>query len=192
VISGSAKGKRLTNVPKGVRPVSDRAREGLFSSLSPEVPGAVVLDLFAGTGALGIEALSRGAEHAVFVDRDRASIAAVRENLARTGLADRASIVASEVNDFLGRRGPEAGSFDLVLMDPPYGSGPADLDISLSRLEGWLSGEAWTVVLTRGTRSSTPVVPVDWVIARRLVYGDSLVICYHPRSQPRSQGVRWA
>jgi 16S rRNA (guanine966-N2)-methyltransferase len=69
VIAGSAKGMRLGPVPPGVRPVSDRAREGLFSSLALEVPDARVLDLYAGTGAMGIEALSRGAEHAGFVDR---------------------------------------------------------------------------------------------------------------------------
>ncbi|MGH2637663.1 MAG: RsmD family RNA methyltransferase, partial [Actinomycetota bacterium] len=69
VIAGSAKGVRLGPVPSGVRPVSDRAREGLFSSLAARLPGALVLDLFAGTGALGIEALSRGADRAVFVER---------------------------------------------------------------------------------------------------------------------------
>ena len=93
VIAGSAKGMRLGPVPPGVRPVSDRAREGLFSSLALEVPDARVLDLYAGTGAMGIEALSRGAEHAVFVDRAYEASAAIHDNLDRTRLADRATVV---------------------------------------------------------------------------------------------------
>ena len=88
---------RLGPVPPGVRPVSDRAREGLFSSLALEVPEARVLDLFSGTGAMGIEALSRGAEHAVFVDRAYEASAAVHDNLDRTRLAERATVVTQGV-----------------------------------------------------------------------------------------------
>src|SRR5438093_3582697 len=93
VIGGEAKGTRLAPVPRGTRPASDRAREGFFSSLGDRVRGARVLDLFAGTGAMGIEALSRGAEHATFVDSSPAAIATVRDNLRRTGLAERASVL---------------------------------------------------------------------------------------------------
>ena len=89
VIAGAAKGVRLGTVPAGTRPVSDRAREGLFASLHERVRGARCLDLFAGTGALGIEALSRGAASAAFVERDRRAAAAVRDNLARTRLEGR-------------------------------------------------------------------------------------------------------
>jgi 16S rRNA (guanine966-N2)-methyltransferase len=81
VIAGTAKGTRLAAVPPGVRPVSDRAREGVFSSLGELVSGAAVLDLFAGTGAMGIEALSRGAAAAVFVERSPRAIASIRQNL---------------------------------------------------------------------------------------------------------------
>ena len=77
IIAGSARGTRLALVPQGVRPVSDRAREGMFSSLSNDVPGARVLDLFAGTGAVGLEALSRGAEHAVFATADADEVMAL-------------------------------------------------------------------------------------------------------------------
>lgn len=165
-------------MPSGVRPLSDRAREGLFSSLAAEIPGARVLDLYAGTGALGIEALSRGAEHAVFVDRSRHAIAAIEENLALTELAERATVVASDVSAFLSGE-PGAGPFDLTLLDPPY-------DVSVAELEGvlrdlataWLVDRDWTVALTRGSRSSMPVIPVDWTPARQLQYGDSLVIAY--------------
>ena len=179
VIAGSAKGMRLGPVPPGVRPVSDRAREGLFSSLALEVPDALVLDLYAGTGAMGIEALSRGAERAVFVDRAYESSAAIHDNLDRTRLADRASVVTRDVTAFISDVPPTTGPFDLVLLDPPY-------DIAASELEGVLRGigpdmlsdQGWTVVLTRGIKSSTPVIPVHWAVARQLRYGDSLVILY--------------
>jgi 16S rRNA (guanine966-N2)-methyltransferase len=179
VIAGSAKGMRLGPVPPGVRPVSDRAREGLFSSLAFEVPDANVLDLYAGTGAMGIEALSRGADHAVFVDRAFQSSASIHDNLDRTRMADRATVITQDVASFVAEDPPMAGPFDLVLLDPPY-------DIEASVLGGVLAGlgpellsnQGWTVVLTRGMKSSTPVIPVHWAVARQLRYGDSLVILY--------------
>lgn len=178
IIAGAARGIRLGHVPKGVRPLSDRAREGLFSSLADRVQDATVLDLFAGTGALGIEALSRGAAHATFVDRDPAAIAAIRSNLERTHLADGGSVIRSGVDGFLTRtRG--AGVVDLCLLDPPHPTPEAEIRAHLAALaEGWLAGHDWTVVLTRPKRSSTLVIPVDWAVARRLEYGDSLVLCY--------------
>jgi 16S rRNA (guanine966-N2)-methyltransferase len=179
VIAGSAKGMRLGPVPPGVRPVADRAREGLFSSLALEIPEAQVLDLYAGTGAMGIEALSRGAEHVVFVDRAYEATAAIHSNLDRTRLSDRATVVTQDVAAFVTQAPPSTGPFDLILLDPPY-------DVAASELEGVLAGlglerlsdQGWTVVLTRGIKSSTPVIPVDWAVARQLRYGDSLVILY--------------
>ncbi len=184
VIAGSAKGMKLGPVPVGVRPVSDRAREGLFSSLTPEVPGARVLDLYAGTGAMGIEALSRGAAEAEFVERGAEAAAMIHANLDRTRLSDRATVHLSDVQRFLAGPRPER-SFDLVLADPPYELGSPDLDSMLQDLSaGWLAGDGWTVVLTRGVKSSTPVIPVHWAVARQLRYGDSLVTLYRE--------VRWA
>ncbi len=117
VIAGELRGQRLV-APRGfkVRPTSDRVREAIFSALGELVPEARVLDLFCGTGALGIEALSRGAEHAVLVDRDtRAALG----NLERLGLGGRCELVRAEVGGWLGARSQEAG-FDLVFLDPPY------------------------------------------------------------------------
>ena len=178
IIAGTARGTRLGPVPSGTRPVSDRAREGMFSSLGGTVVGARVLDLYAGTGALGLEARSRGAVAATFVDRDRAAAAAIRDNLARTGL-EPAEVVTAEVERFLGRASDPASPADLVFLDPPYGlEGPA-LDRVLAQLGNRvLSTAGWTVVLTRGERSSTPVIPLHWSLARRLRYGDSLVFLY--------------
>ena len=176
VVAGSAKGVRLAPVPRGVRPVSDMAREGVFSSLGTMVPGARVLDLYAGTGAMAIEALSRGAEHAVLVERDRAALRTIRDNLVRARVADAAEVVASDVGSFLTRAG--LAGFDLVLADPPYAIDERELGSVLSSIgSGGLTG-AWRVVLTRPKTSSTLVIPVHWLAARRLSYGDTLVFIF--------------
>ncbi|MEJ7819247.1 MAG: RsmD family RNA methyltransferase, partial [Rubrobacteraceae bacterium] len=97
VIAGTARGVKLAPVPPGVRPTTDRVRESLFNSLGQFFDGGDVLDLYAGTGALGIEALSRGCERAVFVEKDGRAVAAIRDNLRRTGLAERAEVLRMDV-----------------------------------------------------------------------------------------------
>ena len=183
IVAGSARGIRLGPVPPSVRPVSDRAREGLFSSLGPgAVEGVHVLDLFAGTGAAGIEALSRGAARAMFVDRAPAAIEAIKRNLDITKLIVRAEVMRSGVARFVTRDDRPGAPYDLVFFDPPYGLGPPELDHLLRALaDGWLRDETWTVVLTRGHKSSMPVIPIHWAVVRRLRYGDSLVILLRPR-----------
>ena len=190
VIAGTAKGTRLAAVPPGVRPVSDRAREGVFSSLGELVARAAVLDLFAGTGAMGIEALSRGAAMAVFVERSPRAIASIRQNLERTRLADRARVVRSDVDRFLDGIGDAEGRFDLFLVDPPYDVGGSDLTVTLGLLAASAAlAEGATVVLTRDSRSSIDVVPVNWPVAKRLRYGDSVVTLFRPRNLPRTTEV---
>lgn len=180
VIAGSAKGVRLARVPAGVRPVSDRAREGLFSSLG-DVSGARILDLYAGTGALGIEALSRGAGHAVFVDRLPSSIRAIHENLRRTDLEHAAEVVRSQAERFVTRHDKNGAPFDLVLADPPYDESEPAVSTVLSGLDEGFLAPASTVVLTRRKGSSTDVIPVHFLPARRLDYGDTiLLICRRP------------
>lgn len=171
VIAGRAKGIRLGPVPPGTRPVSDMAREGLFASLGAAVEHARVLDLWAGSGALAIEALSRGAAEATLVERGRSPVLAIRENLRRARMDAR--VVRGDARRFLPPAGPIP--YDLVFLDPPYEEGPESLDPVLGRLADGLPPGA-TVVLTRGRRSSTPVIPVDLAVARRLEYGDSLVL----------------
>lgn len=179
VIAGSAKGVRLAPVPAGIRPVSDRAREGLFSSLGAELVQARVLDLFAGTGALGIEALSRGASRAVFVERNRAAIRALRENLARTRLEERADVVASDVLPFVTGNGKTSTArVRLAFADPPYEAPLEGVDAVLAALaERWIE-PGGAVVLTRRSKSSTPVIPVHWRLAKRLEYGDTAVLVF--------------
>ena len=172
VIAGMARGRRLAPVPKGTRPVSDRAREGLFSSLGPAVVDASVLDLYAGTGALGIEALSRGAASAELVDSSEAAIRTIRENLSLTGLEGRVRRMTA--SRFLATsRGP----FDLVFLDPPYDTPEPDISDVLRALPPSLA-PASTCVLTRPSRNTTDVIPVHFVVTRRLSYGDTLVLVF--------------
>ena len=118
VITGKARGV-LLKTPEGMltRPTSDRVKEALFSIVNFDLPGANVLDLFAGTGQLGIEALSRGAKHAVFVDAREDACKIVRENLRRTKLENEAKVVRGDYLDYL-RRCKE--KYDIILLDPPY------------------------------------------------------------------------
>ena len=117
VIAGSAGGIRLAVPKRGVRPTMDRVKAAIFSSLGDAVAGARVLDLFAGSGALGIEALSRGASSAMFVEEDRQSTEMIERNLAKTKLKGR--VRQQDVFDFL-RRGPDAERVQIIFADPPY------------------------------------------------------------------------
>lgn len=117
VIAGSAGGIRLAVPKRGVRPTMDRVKAAIFSSLGDAVVGARVLDLFAGSGALGIEALSRGASSVVFVESDRQSVGIIEDNLARTKL--KGQVRQQDVFDFL-RRASGTEMFDIVFADPPY------------------------------------------------------------------------
>ena len=171
VIAGSARGARLAAVPPGTRPLSDRAREGVFSSLADRVPESTVADLFAGTGALGIEALSRGAATALFVDSGARAVRAIRENLARTGLEGSARVVRGDAGRALGR---ERGPFDLVFLDPPYGHPATELRRIVERVTTLAPGG--TIVLTRPRRDPTDVIPVHWSVVKVLTYGDARVL----------------
>ena len=118
VISGKARGVQL-KTPKGMltRPTADRVKEALFSIIQFEIPGARVLDLFGGTGQLGIEALSRGASHAVFTDRDASACSLIRENLKRAGMENYAKVFCADYASYLKSTGE---MFDIILLDPPY------------------------------------------------------------------------
>jgi len=136
VIAGTARGIRLLAPGPGTRPLADRVKQTLFAILEPELPGAVVLDLFAGSGAAGIEALSRGAQSAVFVEKDAGAARVIAENLRRTRLAGpRAAVVRGDVLRWLARDSASRPSFDIVLVDPPYSEGDL-LNATLERLGG--------------------------------------------------------
>jgi 16S rRNA (guanine966-N2)-methyltransferase len=124
VIAGTARGVRLAAPGPGTRPLADRVKQTLFGILAPELDGAAVLDLFAGSGAGGIEALSRGAGSAVFVERDHGAVRVINENLRRTALEAGATVVRRDVLAWLADAARDAAAagppYDLVLIDPPY------------------------------------------------------------------------
>ena len=122
VIAGSAKGVRLAAPGEGTRALTDRVKQTLFAILEPDLVGAAVLDLFAGSGAAGIEALSRGADRAVFVEQDAGAARVIAGNLARARLSDRGRVVRRDALAWLGDPSGAAadGPFDLVVLDPPY------------------------------------------------------------------------
>lgn len=174
VIGGEWRGRRL-KVPGSARPTLDRAREAVFSAIAAAIPGAHVLDLYAGSGALGIEALSRGAERATFVDADRDATRIVADNLAGLGATDRATVVPAAAVAFLAR--PPAGPpFDLVFVDAPYATDADELAAVLARLDDPARlGPLATVVIERHARAGAPRLPGAWEVRWARTYGDTLV-----------------
>jgi 16S rRNA (guanine966-N2)-methyltransferase len=147
VIAGRARGIRLVAPGPGTRPLADRVKQTLFAVLEPDLRGARVLDLFAGSGAAGIEALSRGASGAVFVERDAGAVSAIRTNLERTGLAGPgARVVRGDALGYLASGAAADGPFDIAIVDPPYAA--ADL---LARALVML-GDGAKELLTPGAR----------------------------------------
>lgn len=183
MIAGEAGGLRLT-APKGTRtrPTADRVKEALFAALGPgRLLGAEVLDLYAGSGSLAIEALSRGAAGALLVDRDPLAVDAIRRNLRSTGLKDRARVQRRGVGSVVRGRPPTDAPFDLVFLDPPYDEPGARLGEVLGALAapGWLAPDA-TVMVERSASSGPPPVPGGWGVTWSRVYGDTLVVLVAP------------
>ncbi len=156
VIAGSARGIRLAQVPPGVRPTSDRVRESLFNALGQFFDGGDALDLYSGTGALGIEALSRGCGRCVFVERDRRALATIWENLRRTRLEDRAEVVRGEVGRTIEGMIGGRNRYRLIFADPPYRIATAEVWSVLSRLHALLAPCGRVVVERGGTPEETP------------------------------------
>lgn len=167
VVAGLAGGRRLhAPVGGGLRPTSERVREAVFSALGSlaAVEGARVLDLFAGTGALGIEALSRGARSATFVDDDPAAVAAIKANLAATGLEGVARVVRGDAGRYLDGLAATGDAFDLAVVDPPYA------------FDGWTGLAAKLPAALAAFESCDPVDPgPGWAVLRARRYGDSVV-----------------
>jgi 16S rRNA (guanine966-N2)-methyltransferase len=158
--------------PQGTRPTSERVRESLFNALESagELAGARVLDLYAGSGALGLEALSRGAEDALFVESDRRAVQVLRGNVAELALGG--SVRAGQVESVLAQATEKP--FDLVLADPPYAVGAARLGVILAALGagGWVA-EDGLVIVERAQRDGEPDWPAGFVPLRSMRHGDT-------------------
>jgi 16S rRNA (guanine966-N2)-methyltransferase len=175
LIAGVAGGRRLAVPPSGVRPTGDRAREGLFNSLATllDLDGAAVLDLYAGSGALGLEALSRGAAQVVLVEKAPRVLPVLRANVAAVGLPG-ARVVAGSVPAVVA--GPPLGSFDLVLADPPYATPAEEVRGVLAALAagGWLAPGAVAAV-ERSSREAPWEWPTPFAALRDRRYGEALL-----------------
>ena len=169
IIAGELKGRRLkTPTWDGLRPTSDKLRETLFNVVAARVPGARVLDHYAGTGAIGIEALSRGAAHVTFVDRDPRARHLIEENLRHCGVEDRYVIIRTP-------QSLPAASMDLAVLDPPYDE--PDLTVAIAAAE-LLIAPGGMLVLEHARRRPAPEQAGRLRLSRDLVSGDSALAFY--------------
>jgi 16S rRNA (guanine(966)-N(2))-methyltransferase RsmD len=176
VIAGQFKGRRLKAPTwEGLRPTSDKLRETLFNILAPRVAGARVVDGFAGTGAVGIEALSRGATHVAFVESDRRAAALIAANLALCGVEQGYTIECGDVASVL-RHSPRDADVDLVLLDPPYDIDAALVSRTLEAAADRLAADG-LIVLERASRRE-PDVPATLVRVRDVASGDSTLTLF--------------
>lgn len=186
ISGGEARGIRL-HVPPGSRPAAERVRQAIFSSLAARVDGARVLDLYCGSGAYGLEALSRGAERAVFVDDDRRAVRAAGDNVRAAGLEGRSAIRRADAGRYLENRVRGDGPFDLVFCDPPYEARGAIGAV----LEGVGAAMAPGGLLVAETRWGEEIPPNadGWVLEDDRRYGDTRVLVYRRPGSPDGASV---
>ena len=178
VIAGSHRGRRLS-APEGrsLRPTSDKVREALFSILGPRVSGSRFLDLYAGTGAVGIEALSRGAAVATFVESDAKAMHVMHNNLTTCGLLEQAELRSEPTEAFLRQRRWQHAPYEIVFADPPY----ADPEAVELVLTGWTIGllaPDAVMIIEQDARAELPVATNDARFTRRYRYGDTALFLY--------------
>lgn len=171
IISGRARGKTIA-APAGTktRPTTERVREAIFSALGPALPGAAVLDAFGGSGALGLEAISRGAKSAVFCDMDRQAVSIIRKNIAACKFEAEAKVYAGDTVKTIAR----LGGFDVVLLDPPYNHGFVAAVEPILLRQGFLN-EGAIVMLETAAKEPEIFADERWQILRQKTYGDTAV-----------------
>jgi len=176
IIAGACRGRRL-HAPRGasIRPTIDRVKEAVFSIIAPRVVDAVVLDLFAGTGALGLEALSRGAERCVFVDQSAGAVRLIRENIELCGMGEKSVVIQDPVPSAIRRISARGELFDLIFMDPPYGKGLVEKTLEI--LEGVATPDVM-IVAEHFVKDETPAVLERWSKQTERRYGDTLISIY--------------
>ncbi|MSO46755.1 MAG: 16S rRNA (guanine(966)-N(2))-methyltransferase RsmD [Thermoleophilia bacterium] len=176
IVAGQYRSRRLVTPPgKGVRPTSDRAREAIFASLGASVVDAHVLDLFAGSGALGLEALSRGAASCLFVERNAAALAAIRTNLDTLGESSQARIERGNAMTVLQRLVDAGDQFDLVLVDPPY-EAVQDLAVMLTTLLPQVLTATGSIVFETAVGSAVPIPGLVERYNRRIAAAEIVIL----------------
>lgn len=167
VIAGTARSLVLvTPAGRETRPTTDRIKETLFNILQPRIPGSRFFDLFAGSGGIGIEALSRGAEFACFADVSRDAIACVRTNLAHTKFTDRAEVYATDALSAIRRMRSEGRVFDIAFLDPPYGKGLEITALAALRQEELLAEDGVAIIETTIGADLTPYLKAGYRVSR--------------------------
>lgn len=186
VISGSAKGVRLKAPTSGTRPMTDRIKEAIFSSLG-EISGISVLDLYAGSGQLGLEALSRGAKRVRFVENARDAILKLEANIEATGFADASEVVWADVRSALSR-GNDDDRVDLVFLDPPYNVSATNVRADLEQLVtgGFLADEG-RVVVHRPAKEN-PVAPLGLQLVWDRDYGQARILVFSHEAEEDEEG----
>ncbi|MCU0572318.1 MAG: 16S rRNA (guanine(966)-N(2))-methyltransferase RsmD [Syntrophobacteraceae bacterium] len=176
IVAGRFRGLKL-DAPKSrrIRPTADRVREALFSIIASRVPASRVLDLFAGTGALGLEALSRGAVEAVFVDQSAEAVRIIRANIQRLGVAEQVEVLQGGVIQVVRRLAERKSRFDLLFMDPPYGRGL--IEIVMPHL-GALANSNALLIAEHPAKELAPESSVEWRRVDRRFYGDTAISFY--------------
>jgi 16S rRNA (guanine(966)-N(2))-methyltransferase RsmD len=175
IISGTSKGRKLvTPRSQSLRPTSDRVKESIFNILQDDIVGKVVLDLFAGTGNLGIEALSRGAKKTIFVEKGRQALRLIQRNLTQFGLEERSEILPKDANRAIGILKQRGESFDLILMDPPYQKGL--IQNTLMKLNSYpIYHKDSILVIEHDRREPLSTVMDGWNLIRQRRIGDTLI-----------------
>lgn len=189
VISGKAKGRPLKAVPgMGTRPTTDKVKEAIFSMIGPYFSGGLVLDLFAGTGGLSLEALSRGMDRAILIDMDKKAIDTIRLNLQATGFTEQAEVYRNDAGRALKALAKRGMKFDLVFMDPPYKLKIISELMGLLLEEGMLEDGA-RIVLEHDAedRYDEPVGALEHL--RRAEYGDTAITIYRYRAGGEEEGA---
>lgn len=183
IVAGIAKGTRLKMVPGNhVRPTSDRVKESLFSILGPFFAGGWVLDLFAGTGSLGLEALSRGMEHAILVDQSRTSCKTIRDNVKLCRMSDQVEVYCQNARVALQRLAQRELKFDLVFLDPPYDQ-PLLIPTITYISKRDLLADGGIIVAEHQSRRELPEVIETLTAYRRLTYGETAITLYRQQKE---------
>ncbi len=176
IIAGDFRGRRL-NTPKGmnIRPTIDRVREAIFNIVRLEVPDARVLDLFAGTGAMGLEALSRGADRAVFVDQSLGAVRLIRENIELCNARDRSVIIQDAVPSAIRRLSAKGEIFSLIFLDPPYGKGLVERTLDILDV---VAAPGAVVIAEHHVKDEPPPEVKNWLRSNERRYGDTVISIY--------------
>ena len=189
IISGASKGRRLKALSgRSLRPTSDRVKGSIFNILGDEVKGKAVLDLFAGTGSLGIEALSRGAAKVVFVEKSRQALSIIGRNLQETGMKARSEVLPKDVTRAIGALAQRNEWFDLILMDPPYREGWIEKAMQIFQRTP-IHHEGSLLVIEHDRREPLPKGVQGWQVIKQRQLGDTIVSFLTPGKSETSASV---